>query len=206
VNNTVTQSFTNNGATFNALVTTPSNSGETGHVKGLEVGYQQTYSFLPGILGGLGFSGNFTYIDSSGVPQASPDATDPNVVSGLISTVDTSRLPLQGLSKYAFNVSPFWNYKGIEARAAYAFRSQYLLTVRDVIVPYAPILSADYGQLDASIFYQVTPNLRMGFQGVNLTNSQTETKQVITDTIIRPRQWFINDRRFTFSARFRFGS
>ena len=43
--------------------TQPTNGGSA-WVDGMEIGYQQRLSFLPGVLGGLGFSGNYTYSDS----------------------------------------------------------------------------------------------------------------------------------------------
>jgi TonB-dependent receptor len=195
-------SFTNNGASFDAIVTTPLNSADTGKVRGFEVGYQQTYGFLPSLLSGLGMSANFTYVHSTGVSQQQLDANDPNVASGIISSVDTGKLPLQGLSKYQFNIGPFYQRNGLELRAAYNWRSRNLLTIRDVITPFAPVFAESYGQLDASVFYAVTPSIRLGFQGVNLTNSITRTSYVINDDLLtRPRNWFINDRRFTFSIR-----
>ncbi|WEK01439.1 MAG: TonB-dependent receptor [Candidatus Sphingomonas phytovorans] len=199
--------FTNNGASFDAIVTTPFNSPETGRVKGLEVGYQQTFTFLPGFLRGLGFSGNFTYVESKGVSQSTLSATDPDVAAGRIANVDTSKLPLQGLSKYTVNIAPFYQAGGLELRAAYSWRSRYLLTVRDVIVPFAPVFNEATGQLDASAFYSVTPNIKMGFQGVNLLNSTLRTTQVINNDLLRrPRSWFMNDRRIVFSIRAKFGS
>ncbi len=196
------QTFTNNGASFDAIVTTPVNSDETGKVRGFEVGYQQTYDFLPGFLSGLGLSANFTYVKSSGVSQQQLDPNDPNVAAGIISSVDTGRLSLQGLSKYQYNIGPFYQKNGLELRAAYNWRSRNLLTIRDVIAPNAPVYAEKYGQLDASIFYAVTPEIRMGFQGVNLGKSITRTSYVInSDLLTRPRNWFINDRRFTFSVR-----
>ena len=195
-------SFTNNGATFDAIVTTPINSDETGKVRGVEVGYQQTYDFLPGLLSGLGLSANFTYVHSKGVSQQQLDPNDPNITAGVISSVDTGDLALQGLSKYQFNIGPFYQKDGLELRAAYNWRSRNLLTIRDVIVPNAPVYAESYGQLDASIFYAVTPEIRMGFQGVNLGKAVTRTSYVINrDLLTRPRNWFINDTRYTFSVR-----
>jgi TonB-dependent receptor len=195
-------SFTNNGSTFDAIVTTPLNSADTGKVRGFEVGYQQTYGFLPSVLGGLGLSANFTYVHSTGVSQQQLDPNDPNIAAGFISSVDTGKLPLQGLSKYQFNIGPFYQRNGLELRAAYNWRSRNLLTIRDAITPFAPVYAESYGQLDASVFYAITPAVRMGFQGVNLTNSITRTSYVINDDLLtRPRNWFINDRRFTFSIR-----
>ena len=205
-NGTQIQPFTNNGQTFNGIITTPINSDQTGHVKGLEVGYQQTYSFLPGFLSGLGLNANFTYVDSSGVANSTLNPTEPNVSAGNIANIDTSRLPLQGLSKYTFNIVPFYEYAGIELRGAYSWRSRYLLTARDVIVPFAPIYSESIGQFDASIFYNVNDHIKIGFQGVNLTNAVQKTSQVINNDLIRsPRSFFVNDRRYTFSIRAKFG-
>jgi len=204
-NGTERLNFTNNGASFDAIVTTPINASDMGKVRGAEIGYQQTYSFLPGLWSGLGFNANFTYVDASGVRQSTLSASDPDVAAGTVSNIDTSRLPLQGLSKYTLNFQPFYQKGPLELRAAYSWRSRYLLTPRDVIVPFAPIFSEDVGQLDASIFYAVTPDIRIGVQAVNILDRVTETTQVINNELITaPRSWFMSDRRVTFSLRAKF--
>ena len=204
------QTFTNNGQSFDAVVTREFNSPDTGKVKGFELAYQQTYDFLPGPLAGLGLQANYTHVRSSGVPQPSLDPGDPAVAAGLTSNVNVSGFGLQGLSKHNFNVTPFYDYKGLSLRASYAWRSRYLLTTRDVITPFDPVFQEDYGQLDASVFIQASKNLRLGIQGVNLTNSITETSVAVQgpggvdDVRIVPRGWFMNDRRFSAIARFNF--
>nr|MDP8994016.1 TonB-dependent receptor [Pseudomonadota bacterium] len=207
-NGTVRQSFTNNGATFEAIVTTPINSDETGEIRGFEIAYQQTYDFLPGLLGGFGLSATYTFVDSSGVPQSTLSATDPDVGSGRVANVDTGLLPLQGLSRHTINFTPFYEYGPLSIRLAYNWRSRFLLTVRDVIVPFAPIYGEATGQLDGSIFYSINDNIRIGVQGVNLLNEVTRTSQVLEaseDGILRaPRSWFMNDRRFTGIVRVNF--
>jgi TonB-dependent receptor len=45
------------------IITQPINAGSA-WVYGVELGYQQRLSFLPGALGGLGFNGNYTYSNS----------------------------------------------------------------------------------------------------------------------------------------------
>ena len=161
---------------------------------------------MPGPLAGLGLTANFTYVDASGVRQSTLNGTDPDVAAGNVATVDTSRLPLQGLSKYTVNAQPFYQFGKLELRAAYSWRSRYLLTTRDVIVPFAPIIGEPSGQLDGSVFVNVTPNLRFGLQGYNLTAATTRTSQVInSDLLTAPRSWFKADRRVTLSLRARFG-
>ncbi len=77
---------------------------------------------------------------------------------------------------------------------------------RDVIVPFAPIFSEATGPLDASVFFNVTPNLRLDVQGYNLAAETARTSQVINnDLVTAPRSWFVADRRLTLSLRARFG-
>ena len=199
-NGTERLSFTNNGATFEGIVNTPVNSEDSGEIRGFEVAYQQTYDFLPGPLGGLGLNATYTFVDSSGVEQSTLSPTDP-ISAGQVANVDTSLLPLQGLSRHTVNFTPFYERGPLSVRLAYSWRSRFLLTVRDVIVPFAPIYGESTGQLDGSIFYSVTDNIRVGVQAVNLLNEVTRTTQVIAadeNEITRaPRSWFMNDWRFT---------
>lgn len=199
------QSFTNNGATFDAIVTTPVNADDVGKVRGFELAYQQVYDFLPGFLSGFGLNATYTYVDSKGVRQSTLSETDPDVAAGNNANVDTSKLPLQGLSKHTINFTPFYEKGPLSIRVAYNWRSRFLLTTRDVIVPFAPIFNEPTGQIDGSIFYSINKNIRLGIQGVNLTNEVTRTSQVINNELLRaPRSWFMNDRRFSGIVRVTF--
>lgn len=201
-NSTARLPFTNNGATFDVLVTTPGNSEKKATVKGFEVGYQQFYDFLPKPFDGLGINANYSYIDSSGVPQSTLSATDPDVAAGRVTTVDTSKLPLQGLSKHNANFALIYEKKKVSARLAYNWRSDFLLTVRDVIIPYAPIMNEATGQLDGSFFYTLNDNVKIGVQGVNLLNETTRTTQILDSNLLKTgRSWFVNDRRYTLVLR-----
>lgn len=201
-NTTARMPFTNNGATFDVLVTTPGNSDQKAKVKGFEVGYQQFYDFLPKPLDGFGINANYSYIDSKGVPQSTLSATDPDVAAGRVTTVNTSLLPLQGLSKHNVNFAAIYEKGPISARLAYNWRSDFLLTVRDVIVPFAPIMNEATGQLDGSLFITVNPKVKIGVQGVNLLNETTVTSQVLNNELLKTgRSWFMNDRRYTFVVR-----
>jgi TonB-dependent receptor len=204
-NGTERISFTNNGETFDAIVTTPVNSDETGKVRGFELAYQQVYDFLPGILSGFGFQGTYTFVDSRGVSQSTLSNTDPDVAAGDIANVDISKLPLQGLSKHTVNLTPFYERGPLSVRLSYNWRSKFLLTTRDVIEPFAPIMNEATGQLDGSIFYGINKNVKLGIQAVNLTNEVTRTSQVINNDLLNaPRSWFMNDRRFTGIIRLNF--
>lgn len=183
------------GITRDVAFNTPVNIDE-GKIKGVEVAYQQTYDFLPGPLAGLGSQLVYTYVDSEALgnsqlgAEQSPFAQD---------------LPLAGVSKHTVNAVVFYEQGPISARAAYNWRSDFLQTPRDVIFPFSPIYGESTGQLDASIFFAVTDNIKLGVQGVNLLDEVTRTSQVIDfDGTRITRSAFRNDRRYTFLARFEF--
>jgi TonB-dependent receptor len=199
--------LTNNGATVSSVVTTAANSQRVGKVYGYEVAYRQNYDFLPGFLGGLGIDANYTYAKSNGLEQSTLSATDPDVAAGRNASFDIDQLQFAGLSKHTFNFTPYYQRGALEVRAAYSWRSDYTLTIRDVITPNQPIVSEATGQLDGSIFVTVTPNFKLGVQGVNLLDEISKTKAVYTadgSGQTAPRSFFKNDRRISFLARFNF--
>jgi TonB-dependent receptor len=207
-NSTLRRSFTNNGATFDAVVTTPVNSASTGKIKGFEVAYQQVFDFLPSFLKGLGLQANYTYVDSSGVEQSTLSATDPDVAAGRVSTISGSNFPLQGLSKHQVNITPFIDVGPFSARMTYNWRSRYLLTLRDVITPFDPIFQEGFGQIDASISYSINDNFKVGVQAYNLNNAVTKTSAAVLDANSKvrlvPRGWYMNDRRYSMYLRMNF--
>jgi len=80
-----------------------------------------------------------------------------------------------------------------------------LLTERDVIFPNLPIFNEAQASLDASFFYNINPNVKVGIQAVNLLDRVIETTQQINaDGDVAPRSFFANDRRFTAALRFNF--
>lgn len=86
---------------------------------------------------------------------------------------------------------------------AYNWRSRHLLAAADVIFPYTSIFQDASGQLDASAFVNLGKYVKVGVQGVNLTNSVTKTLQAYTGDPdqLAPRSYFVNDRRFSFILR-----
>jgi TonB-dependent receptor len=199
--------FTNNGATVPIELTAPFNATKDGTAYGFEIAYQRFFDFLPDPFDGLGVNVNYAYINSKGVPQNTLSNTDPNVAAGNIANVDTSKLPLQGLSNHNINAELIYEKGPFSARIAYNWRSKFLLTPRDVIVPFAPIMNAADGQLDGSFFYNITDQLKAGVEAVNLLNDVVETDQVLAVTphlLTAPRSFFVTDRRVTFTLRFQY--
>ena len=194
-----TRDVTSNGVTLPVIVRGPENFDGTGTVRGFELAYQQTYDFLPGLLSGLGMQASYTFIDSEGVPNSrlNNGASVNNSPIGV-----AGNLPLEQLSRHNINVAAFFERGRVSARLAYNWRSKFLLTSADVIFPYFPIFNDETGQLDASLFFSVTEEIKIGVQAVNLTNEVTRTLQQFTvDGLLGPRSYFMNDRRFSFIVR-----
>jgi TonB-dependent receptor len=191
----IVRPFQTKSGTTDIIFNTPVNS-DGGTLKGVEVAYQQAYDFLPGLLGGLGAGLTYTYVDAGDFNNASLGAEQSPLAGGL---------PLAGVSKHTVNLVAFYEKGPLSLRAAYNWRSDFLQTPRDVIFPFSPIYGESTGQLDASIFFKVTENIKLGIQGVNLLDEVTRTSQVIDFAGTRTtRSAFRNDRRFSFLARFDF--
>lgn len=191
----IVRPFQTRSGVTDIIFNTPVNS-DGGTLKGVEVAYQQAYDFLPGFLNGLGAGLTYTYVDAGDFNNSSLGSEQSPLAGGL---------PLAGVSKHTVNAVIFYDKGPISMRAAYNWRSDFLQTPRDVIFPFSPIYGESTGQLDASIFFKVTENIKLGVQGVNLLDEVTATSQVIDFTGTRvTRSAFRNDRRFTFLARFDF--
>jgi TonB-dependent receptor len=183
-----TETYTSNGQSMTFNVTRAVN-GKHGKIKGFEVAYTQFYDFLPGALGGLGFSANFTYVDSTGGANQPINTLDPNQINGANDTT----LPLEGLSKTSYNVAAIYEKYGVSARLAYNWRSHYLLTTSAANLN-APVWSEAYGQLDGSILVNITKNIKIGVQGTNLLNARTFLD--VGGAVLHPRySWTDTDRR-----------
>ena len=196
------------GVSQDVVVTGPSNELE-GTLKGFEIAYQHVWDFLPGVLDGLGGQFSYTYIDGSDFSNPNlQDPGTPSIANGALplnASPFVEFQPLAGISEHTVNATLFYERGPFSARAAYNWRSAFLLTARDDLFPFSPIWQEDGGQLDASIFYDVTDNLKIGVQGVNLLDQVLKQSAVIDyDGTRVPSAAFRNDRRYTFIARFNF--
>lgn len=164
-------------------VTTPTN-GEGATVKGLELSYRQAFRNLPGALNGLGVQASYTFVDSS--------ARYSNQVAG-------TSYGLEGLSKHSYSVVGFYEKFGVQARAAYTWRGRYLAQAngRNGL----PLYSNDYGQLDASISYDLTSNLTLMANALNLNNAKEFTYSDVMEQTFR---YGLTGRRYLFGVRARF--
>jgi iron complex outermembrane receptor protein len=128
-------------------------SGQYGAmVKGTEIAWQQSMEhWLPAPFDGLGLQLNYTYVDS--------EYDDPA----------RKKLPFQNMSKNSYNAVVYYEKDGIQARLAYNWRSKFLQYPDDWG---GPSWISDYGQLDASLSYDINKHLTLFTEASNLSNER----------------------------------
>jgi iron complex outermembrane receptor protein len=136
-----------NGQVITFAVTKPSNV-ETADVEGLELAVQHMFGET-----GFGAVVNATFVSTN----AEYDAKK----------FDSS-FALVGLSD-SYNIVGFYENDKYQVRLAYNYRDQFLRTVVDS----EPSYVEDYGQFDLSASYNLTENVTITFDGINITGEET---------------------------------
>jgi TonB-dependent receptor len=191
--------FTNNGVTRDVQVLRPENQGD-GKVQGFEIAYNGFFDFLPGFWENFGSRAAFTYVDSSGTRNVAQNPYDPN--QQVNSRFDD--YPLEGLSRTSYNAELYYSTDRFEARAAYNWRERYLLTMAAANLN-VPAWADDYGQLDASVQWNLTDSATIGAQAVNLTEAKYRVLvDNLNDAGITYHNWVDSDRRYSLFVRMSF--
>lgn len=179
----------------NGILTTTVTNGSSGTIQGFELGYQQTFDFLPGAWSGLGVSANYTFSDSE----------------------DPDGVPLADISKNSYNAQLFWEYDGFGIRLAYTQRDRFLDNnyhkrverVGKLVADRDPAVGdategndyrQDLSQIDLSANWDVNDALSVFMQVYNLTAEPTINQSATGTT------WQIQetDRRFSVGLRAKF--
>jgi phosphoribosylformimino-5-aminoimidazole carboxamide ribotide isomerase len=91
------------------------NNADAGYMQGIEIGYTQTFSFLPGAFSGLGANINFSYTDSE------------IEVESQVPGEDGAPGPIEGLSPRVLSATLFYDWdEKFSARISGRYRSEYL--------------------------------------------------------------------------------
>jgi len=106
---------------------------------------------------------------------------------------------LLGLSD-TFSGTLIYEKHGLSARVAYNWRDKFLSGINRQ-GSRNPEFTAPFGQLDATISYEFTPNIAVTLEGINLTETAVRTYARNEKQL-----WFAQelDRRFLLGARFKF--
>ena len=102
-----------------------------------------------------------------------------------------------GNSEHALNLTGYFENDLLSARVSYNYRSEFFITIDRA----APLNQDDTESLDASFSVNLTKNIALTADAINLTNDKIVQYSGTPD---RPRTVYDNGRQFYFGARFRF--
>lgn len=146
----VARNVTFDGLQFSSLSYEKPLNADRGRVTGLEFNYQQQLTMLPAPFDGLGFSVNFSYVDSS---ETLP--TRPN-----------DKLPFANQAEKIYNAALFYEKGPIEARIAYTYTGAYVLSFG------SDVNSDDYQSerhiVDAKVSYRINRHFTVFADVINL--------------------------------------
>jgi iron complex outermembrane receptor protein len=155
----LTETFVIDGISYTVPVAQETNSDEESYLRGFEVAVNRAFSNLPAPFDGLGIQASYTYNDSD-FEYNDPSAVDP--ANPLIDFTDPVSIP--GLSKHVATLTGYYEKGPLSLRAVYKYRSDYfkpsgLTALRTV---------DDAGYLDFSAYYNVTDNVQLKLQAINI--------------------------------------
>lgn len=117
-------------------------NGGSAELNGIEVIYQQPFTFLPGIWQNFGFAGNYTHVDSDEILGFSPDA---------------------------FNATIYYEDERLSARISSAYRDAYQTVEANDSGRNERGYDATFN-LDLAVAYRLTDSIDLTFEAINLTD------------------------------------
>jgi len=168
---------------FNIPVNTPG-----GDLRGVELIWQQPFSFLGAPFDNFGAILNYTYVDSE----------IQYVTSTGVASLSTD---LTGLSKHAYNATLYYEDERFGARVSWAYRDGFLTTVpgrnnNDVEG------TKETTTVDASLSYRLSDALEFTLEGLNLTDEFSD--QFVSSVGDRASVYHHTGRQYFVGVRYRF--
>lgn len=165
---------------LNFAVNTPINNKDA-EIYGVEIAGQYFFGNT-----GIGIAASYTLVRG-------------NVGFNVTADPNSNQFALVGLSDTA-NATLIYDKHGISARLSYNWRDRFLSDINRGAA-HNPVFNAPYGQVDLSINYDLTRNISLSFEGINLLEEGVRTYS--RDTI---NTWYEAEgsARYLLGARFRF--
>lgn len=168
---------------FNLPTNTPG-----GDLKGVEISYQQPFTFLPGVFSDFGVILNYTYVDSE-VQYLN--------TAGELAAEET----LTGLSKRSANATLYYDNGTFSARVSAAYRDEYLTTVpgrnSNDVEGTAETLNIDFASS-----WSITDALELSLEALNLTDEFED--QWVDSVGNRASYYHHTGRQYFLGARYKF--
>jgi iron complex outermembrane receptor protein len=153
--------------TLSSLVNGPGTA-----VSGVEFSYQQNFDFLPPMLKGFGFLGNYTYLENHG------------------------NVPLQDASKNNYTGTLYYERGKFGGRVSYTYRGRFYQVVEGNSQDTR--FAEPFGTLDANVSFNVTDNLSLLLEATNILE---DTDRQVFEPIDLPADTFDSGRRVLIGLR-----
>ncbi|RZA10760.1 MAG: TonB-dependent receptor, partial [Proteobacteria bacterium] len=145
------------GETYDRIYFSQKLNAESAQIMGLEAAYQQQFTFLPGLLSGLGVNLNVTLIDAELQDPARGD------------------IPFPEQSKLLWGAQLFYQKGIVEASVAYHHTGRAMISAGDTEL--TDQYNDDLRRLDAKVSVDITRNVRVFAEAQNLTDEPTRQYQ-----------------------------
>ncbi|KXJ60948.1 MAG: hypothetical protein AXW14_10860 [Alteromonas sp. Nap_26] len=148
-------------------------------VSGWEFVAQFPLNMLHDTLDGFGINANYTLLDNTLTGESDLDIPTPPV----------------GLADSTYNLTAYYENDLFDVRVSYNYKDEYVQAIeRDMY----PVYRDAYGQYDLSIGYQLTSNIKVRLNGINMTNEKTQS---YTISNVFPQGYSDSGRRISLSIR-----
>ncbi len=152
---------------------TANQNRDGGRITGVELAGTHFFDYLPGWFSGMGIQANYTYANSE----------DDNILVNELPAVTPSKFNVEGFAEHTFNTSIFYDKDDFQARIAYNWRDEYLLSRRGSRSFGLPETVDAYGQVDLSMSYNINEEITLSFEGVNITDERTYITEDVKDRV-----------------------
>lgn len=164
-----------------------------GYIRGIEVNYQQNFTFLPGFLKNFGIQANYTYLESElsyivdpGAPASGATPAKPQILAPG---------PFTGASPQAFNLTLFYEVPKWSVRVSTAYRAEYFTQYPiasgtcDPGFCDSPLVNDVLGSgatlnVDATFSYKITSKMTLTIEAFNLTNQTSDRFAYRDDPVV----------------------
>lgn len=169
----------------------PENAGK-GRIQGAELGAQTFFTFLPGWWSGFGAQANLTYLDGTyALPETLGEAG--------------RQVKIPGVSKWAYNLTAFYEKGPFAARLSYNHRSEYVNSYNRNTNEelYAGELTRAVNRLDLSASYEVRSGITVVGNVSNILGEPFKTYRYYNETQFFGRDLRVEGRYMSLGLRFK---
>lgn len=160
----------------------PVNMNGSYDVSGIELNAVVPFGMFTRWLDGFGVNANYTILDSSLTGQ---------------SDLKIPTAPI-GLADNTYNATLFYDHGPLSVRVSYNRKGAYVERIERNMYP---VYRSAYGQFDVAASYQVTDNLRVELQGINVGNAKTQGYTIDPSF---PATYELSGSRISLGARVQF--